>query len=376
MGPLGQRGARAAIFGLGLVIGALVAVGAGLTRRAEQPATDGARPAPARPRSPFADLPSQERYYTLSLNNPDTVAADEATYMRPDDLVVGTVVGNAARAYPWWILSNFHVVNDVVDRVPVYVGLCEVCTGAAAFRAVVPALPQTRLTFEHSGVHGGTFEITDLATLSQWHPFMGVARSGPLAGSRMSKIATFLERWDRWKALRPDTDVVLGSAHMRERQHGAHPGQNPGDAYMPGIFARTANFGDHRLGPHDLVYGLSSEDGSAHLAVPLGAIAVTGVMQLDVGRTPVLLFRRGSLRVHAYVRRATGEKLRFEVASEAPLRLRDQNGTVWDAWGRGLSGPDQGAALPAASGYVTEWYEWSTANPKVQIYRSPSRPGR
>ena len=56
--------------------------------------------------------PGKKRPYMLPLNNPSVVTVDEATHLRPDDLVVGVLVAGRARAYPWWILANHHVAND------------------------------------------------------------------------------------------------------------------------------------------------------------------------------------------------------------------------------------------------------------------------
>ena len=36
--------------------------------------------------------------------------------MRDDDVVLGVVVAGEARAYPWWIVKHFHVVNDTIGR--------------------------------------------------------------------------------------------------------------------------------------------------------------------------------------------------------------------------------------------------------------------
>ena len=136
-------------FALGLAAGLAVAAGAGLVLRQanDGPEPIAVAPAPpeAKPReSPWADVPPQRRTYTLSLNNPDVVPVSSARHLRPDDVVVGIVVGRHARAYPWWVLSQYHVVNDTVNRVPVYVGLCEVCSGASAFLPVVNRNPIRR----------------------------------------------------------------------------------------------------------------------------------------------------------------------------------------------------------------------------------------
>src|SRR5437879_1951452 len=48
------------------------------------------------------------------LIDPPSVPAAEAGFMRDDDMVVGVAAGAEACAYPWWIMDNHHVANDVV----------------------------------------------------------------------------------------------------------------------------------------------------------------------------------------------------------------------------------------------------------------------
>ena len=107
-------------FALGLAAGVAAAAAFGLAFRdaPHSEVVSVAAPAPEPERiaieSPWADVPPQRRTYTLSLNNPDVVGAEAADHMRPEDLVVGVVVGRDSRAYPWWVMSQYHVVNDTV----------------------------------------------------------------------------------------------------------------------------------------------------------------------------------------------------------------------------------------------------------------------
>jgi len=105
--------------------------------------------------------------------------------MREEDLVLGVVVAGQARAYPWWIAKNFHVVNDSVAGVPIAIAFCEQCTGAAAFRREldgrVPSL-------EVPGVYNGTILLKDRETGTLWSPFSGKGLDGPLAAKRLTRI--------------------------------------------------------------------------------------------------------------------------------------------------------------------------------------------
>ncbi len=54
-----------------------------------------------------------------ALTNPRHVAAREATYLTPDELVLGVVIRGEARAYPLRIMDWHEMANDVVGGVPI-----------------------------------------------------------------------------------------------------------------------------------------------------------------------------------------------------------------------------------------------------------------
>ena len=104
------------------------------------------------------------REYALPLNNPDTVSAEQATHLKETDLVIGLSIYGKARAYPWWIMSNYHVVNDTfkmgkMSQIPIMVAMCEQCSGSAAFIPTIPELQDRSLTFQICGVHNGTWNL-------------------------------------------------------------------------------------------------------------------------------------------------------------------------------------------------------------------------
>jgi hypothetical protein len=54
-----------------------------------------------------------------ALTNPRHVPARAATYLTPDELVLGLVVRGEARAYPLRIMDWHEMANDVVGGVPI-----------------------------------------------------------------------------------------------------------------------------------------------------------------------------------------------------------------------------------------------------------------
>ena len=62
-----------------------------------------------------------ERDRFLPATDPRTVAASEATWLLPEDEVFGVTVKGRARAYPITMISYHHVVNDVIQGIPIAV---------------------------------------------------------------------------------------------------------------------------------------------------------------------------------------------------------------------------------------------------------------
>ncbi len=57
----------------------------------------------------------------VPLDNPAIVTAAEATFLQPDDRVLGVAAGGESRAYPISMMTFHHVANDEVGGLPVLV---------------------------------------------------------------------------------------------------------------------------------------------------------------------------------------------------------------------------------------------------------------
>jgi hypothetical protein len=57
----------------------------------------------------------------LPATDPATLPAREAEYLLQQDEVFGVVVKGRARAYPVTMISYHHVVNDVIEGIPIAV---------------------------------------------------------------------------------------------------------------------------------------------------------------------------------------------------------------------------------------------------------------
>jgi len=303
--------------------------------------------------------------FVLPLNHPPFVAAADAKHMRADDLVLGVVADGEARAYPWWIVTKYHVVNDAIGEHPVFVAICEVCTGGAAFS---PVVDEHFLSFQLCGIKNGSFEVCDWETRSRWLPFKGEAYEGPLVGRRLEQLPFVYMSWADWSAEFPSSTVVLGGEELRARAHGIR--YAPGSKGIAPALLGTLHTDDSRLEPNELVFGLVPEAGGSGKAYPLAWLRERGgLVQDEVEGRPVLVIVRGEFGAGAYVRRVGDHTLDLDRVSTVPLEMRDrETETLWTLVGTGVqNGRFAAAKLPMARGYVTEWYEWVNNFPQTEI---------
>jgi hypothetical protein len=313
----------------------------------------------------WRDADLEMRSYSLPLNNPPIASPAEAReLMRDEDLVLGVLTGQGARAYPWWVVSRYHVINDVLSDTPIFVAQCEVCSGAGAF---YPVIDGWLLDFRICGGKGGTFYVCDYQTRSSWTSFAGSAFMGPLAGRRMFRFPAWQTTWAEWRSSHPDTTVVVLPASLRERSHGH--GQRPGMEGVPRVLSSTITVEDTRLPENAVIFGLVGTEPLTGRVWPVSTLRTRGgVVHDEYAGEPVLILLQGEHRIGAFVRRlGEGPTLRFEVAGREPLRLRDSQGNTWDEWGRAISGPARGERLIAANGYMAEWFEWVNNHPQSEI---------
>ncbi len=310
------------------------------------------------------------RVYTLPLNNPDMIPATQATYMRDTDIVLGVVIHGQARAYPWWLVSNYHVVNDTVEQEPLLITLCEICGGACAFRPVLPELPELALSFQICGIRSGTIEIADQQTLSHWHPFLGTAVEGPLKGRTLDNYPLVLMTWNEWRSLYPASVVVNGSPQLRERPHGAESGRI-GDPDIPPNFLRGINFSDTRLGLHELVVGIKMPEAQRSYAVPSNKLVpFPNLFLVSAGTNSVLIVRQTELAMTAFDLHSLGNSTNFSLLSKTPIQFRTPDGLIWSAFGICTTPGKYETRLPSAHSYLTEWYEWVSHSPDCEIIGS------
>ena len=142
-----------------------------------------------------------------ALDAPPFVPGAAATWLRPEDEVIGIARDGVARCYPLSILRWHNVVNDIIDGRSVAV-VFDPLSGAAV--ALSRAVDGQALELGVSGkAYNGCALLYDRQHGNLWHPLRGEALAGPLAGrGRLEHIAVERTTWASWRARHRRTEVL------------------------------------------------------------------------------------------------------------------------------------------------------------------------
>ncbi|WGI21574.1 DUF3179 domain-containing (seleno)protein [Amylibacter sp. IMCC11727] len=167
---------------------------------------------------PIDDRPYDETHKPLNgipaADNPEVSSAADATWLKDSDIVFGIEINGETRAYPRRIMEVREMVNDTLGGRDLGIPYCTLCGAAQAYftdqmpaGVKRPVLRTTGLLIRSNKV------MFDVNTYSVFDTFLGKAVTGPLhkKGIQLKQAAVVTTDWGTWKALHPDTTVLVES---------------------------------------------------------------------------------------------------------------------------------------------------------------------
>ena len=291
-----------------------------------------------------------------ALTDPPFVRADHPTvsYLKPEDRVVGFLLGDRALAVPHNVLWWHEIVNLNSDDIGLAVTYCPL-TGSS-------------IIFDRSVVDGAEFGVSGLIfnnnlmmydrrdRSSLWPQMYQRAGCGPELGRRLPTFPAIDIQWQGWLKLHPNTLVVGGSIEPR-RPYDLYP---YGDYESDPNFQVAMPFVDNRLFPKKRVLGLPRAGfAGAGVAFPLDISEPWRVASLHYdGSSAVVFWDSEKSAVVALRPLAEGQELEFEAGLSGIFDL--QTGSRWTVDGRAVDGPLAGAELEIIpEAYMAFWGAWS-----------------
>jgi hypothetical protein len=148
-----------------------------------------------------------------SVDAPEFVKPDEATWVRGETPVIGLAVGGLAHCYPVHVMEYHQVVNDLLGETAVALTYDPLTDSAVAYRAAGEAgITQ----FGVSGlIYLSNFLLYDRASESLWSQMTGRAIAGPRSGQRLQRLRVRVEPMAVWHKRYPQTRVLALPERMR-----------------------------------------------------------------------------------------------------------------------------------------------------------------
>ena len=145
-------------------------------------------------------------------DNPEVSNAEEAVWLKDDDIIFGIEVNGKARAYPRRIMEVREMINDTLGGRNLSIPYCTLCGAAQAF--YTDRLPEgiKQPVLRTSGLLSRSNKVMyDLNTYSLFDTFLGRAVTGPLADKdiALTQVSVVTTDWGTWKREHPDTTVLL-----------------------------------------------------------------------------------------------------------------------------------------------------------------------
>jgi hypothetical protein len=147
-------------------------------------------------------------------DNPDVSRADEADWLKSDDIVFGIEVNGEFRAYPRRIMEVREMINDTLGGRDLGIPYCTLCGSAQAYFTDELAEGMKRPILRTSGLLIRSNKVMyDLETYSVFDTFRGQAVTGPLAARqfKLKQAGVVTTEWGLWKAAHPETTVLKES---------------------------------------------------------------------------------------------------------------------------------------------------------------------
>lgn len=193
-----------------------------------------------------------------AVDNPEISSADDATWLKDEDIVFGIEVNGESRAYPRRIMEVREMVNDTLGGRHLGIPYCTLCGSAQAY--FTDRLPEgiDRPVLRTSGLLIRSNKVMyDVNTFSVFDTFLGKAVTGPLAekGLQLDQVSVVTTDWGRWKKAHPETTVLVEALALG-RDFDFRNGRDANGPIFP------IGDADPRLPVHEDIIGVVSASGT------------------------------------------------------------------------------------------------------------------
>ncbi len=296
-----------------------------------------------------------------SVDRPHFAKASNTANLDMDELVLGIIHKDMARAYPHSILDWHEIVNDDLDDLSIAVTYCPLTGTGVGWDRMIQG---NKTEF---GVSGLLFESNlmpyDRNTNSTWSQQRLDCVNGDLVGTDINAIVMIETTMGTWLEAYPESDLMTEETGFNRAY----------DRYPYGDY-RTNNDrllfpvsnDDSRLNKKDRVLGVLGE--SASIAYPFNyEMTDTEILYDYLEGDEIIIIRNTNLNYIVSYHNPNG--LRFTIVEDGlPAIIQDEDGNEYDLAGRGLETSRTVPDLVPTLSFMGYWFSWGTFYPDIQLY--------
>ncbi len=302
-----------------------------------------------------------------SIDNPNFSSISEIDFLDPQDLVIAVETNEGVRAYPHPILDWHEIVNDELPSGE-SLGLtyCPLTGTAIGWNNMVAG---QKTTFGVSGLlYNSNLMPYDRASNSTWSQMSHKCVNGSLIGTEIETFHVVEMNFNTLRAMYP-TAQVLNTNTGFNRNYQRYPYGDYKTNNTSLIF--PVNNSDDRVPNKERVLGVVvSERVIAYQFDSFKEQTVNVVQNNFQGTDLVVVGSEEQNFMVAYQNvLSDGTVLTFEaVQGQFPVVLKDNEGNEWDIFGKAVTGPRTGQALPEVLNYIGYWFSWAAFNESIELY--------
>ena len=298
-----------------------------------------------------------------AVDQPEMLAVDQINYLDDDDLVIGVMIDGQPKAYPHKVLNWHEITNDHTAGTYYAVTYCPLTGSALCWDRT---LDGEVTTFGVSGLlYNSNLIPYDRATDSYWSQLLIKGVFGTYKDEPAITYQVMETSWLTWKTLFPQSTVQSTDTGYN-RDYSRNPyGNYPTSSRL--MFPIEVD--DDQLHRKERVLGIVA-DGQARVYRLSSFIGGTKTINDTYMGIPVVIAGASTNNfMVSFNRIVDGVTLSFTpLQDELPTVMLDDEGTKWDVFGRGISGPRAGQQLAHIESFIAYWFAFGTFYPGVEIF--------
>ncbi len=188
----------------------------------------------------------------------------------------------------------------------------------------------------------------------------------PLKGTPAKTYNLVETRWDTWKSMYPGTRV-LSSHTGYNRNYSTYP---YGNYKTSSSLIFPVSNEDDRLHRKERVLGVLADGKAKAYSIENFGSSISLITDSFNGNDLLIAGSRGKNFIVAFKPKIAEGTVReyTAVQDSLPVILQDDEGTMYDVFGRAVDGPGKGESLSAATRFMGYWFAWAAFYPDIELY--------